>query len=332
MAKLRWGILGTASIARTVVPAIARSASSEVVAVASRTLDRAEDWAHEMGIPRAYGSYQEMLEAGGIDAVYVPLPNALHAPWTMRALEAGYPVLCEKPFALNAGEAKEVMAVSRRTGRLVAEAFMYRFHPLFDKVRELLDAGTIGALVSISSRFSFFNDDPDSIVASAHLGGGALMDVGCYCVNFSRLIAGTEPIRVNALQVGEEVDETLMGLLEFPGGILAQFETSIVSAERHGATICGTDGTIELPSPWVPGVQETQILVRRWGEADEVIAISAADTYGMEIEDFARAVVTGELPRWPVEDAVANMAAIDAIFESARGDSQSTIGGVDRPS
>jgi len=276
-----------------------------------------------MGIPEAYGSYDGMLAAGGIDVVYNPLPNSLHAPWTIRALEAGYPVLCEKPFALNEAQAREVMAVSAQTGRPVAEGFMYRFHPMFDKVLELLDAGAIGSLVSISSRFSFFEDSPSTIVGSAELGGGALMDVGCYCVNLSRLIARAEPTRVSAMRVGGRVDHTLMGLLEFPGGVLAQFETSIASAECHGAHICGTEGAMVLPSPWIPGVEDTRILVQRWGEPDEIVPVAGADTYRLEIEDFARAVTTATPPRWPAEDAAANMAVIDALFESAGRGGQS---------
>jgi len=325
VAKLRWGILGTATIAETVVPAIGRSGSSEVGAVASRDYVRARSWADGIGIPVAHGSYQEMLDSGDIDVVYNPLPNALHAPWTIRALEAGYPVLCEKPFALNAAEAKGVSEVSRRTGLPVAEAFMYRFHPLFEKVLHLLDGGAIGSLVSINSYFSFFEDDRSGIVASAKLGGGALMDVGCYCVNFSRMISRAEPIRVSAMQVGDHVDDALVGQMKFSNGVLAQFETSIASAERHGAQLCGTSGTIEIPDPWIPGVHETRILIRRWGQPDEVIPIPGADTYCLEIEDFAAALSTDHDPRWSIDDAVANMTVMDALFESIRSGRQISL-------
>lgn len=327
MSRLRWGILGTASIAGTVVPAILRSESSTVQAVASRDHARARQWADRMGLPDAYGSYEGMLAAGDIDVIYNPLPNSLHAPWTIRALEAGYPVLCEKPLAMSQAEAREVMAASGRTGLQVAEGFMYRFHPMFDKVLEVLDSGVIGSLVSISSRFSFFEDDRSGIVASAELGGGALMDVGCYCVSLSRLVARAEPTSVTAVGLGNEVDDTMMGVLEFPDGILAQFETSIAGAERHGAEICGTTGYIELPSPWLPGRSAAQILVKRWGEPTEVIPVPGADTYRLEIEDFARAVTTGKPPRWTVQDAVANMAVIDALFESARTGGHVAVGG-----
>ncbi len=316
---IRWGVLGTASIAETVVPAIGRSDGNSVQAVASRDPGRARAWADAMGIPDAYGGYDAMLAAGGFDAVYVPLPNALHAEWTIRALDAGYPVLCEKPLAMNAQEAREVEAAATRTGLPVAEAFMYRFHPLFDAALARLDAGAIGALVSVDSRFSFFEDDRGGVVASAALGGGALMDVGCYCVNLSRRVTRAEPLRVRALQVGDAVDDTLMGILEFPGGVLARFETSIASAEDHRVEIRGTEGTLVLPDPWVPGLGDTRLLIRRWGRPDEVVVVPGADTYRLEVEDFARAITEGTPPRWPVTDAVANMAVIDALFAAARG-------------
>ena len=318
MKKLRWGILGTAHIAETVVAAINRTDTCVVQAVASRDAGRAREWGARFGIPNACGSYEEMLAKRDIDVVYNPLPNALHAEWTVRALEAGYPVLCEKPMAMNAAQVRQVQSASEKTGKWAAEAFMYRFHPMFDKVLELLDAGAIGTLVSIHSVFSFFEDDRNSIVASPELGGGALMDVGCYCVNLARLVARAQPVRVSAMQTGDGVDDTLMGLLEFPDGVLAQFETSIVSAERHGAVICGTTGRLAIPDPWIPGTKDTHIRLQRWGEPDEIIAIAGADTYLLEIEDFARAVITGTPPRWTVADAAANMAVIDALFASAR--------------
>ncbi len=318
MKTIRWGILGTANIARTVVAAIGRSQYGVAKAVASRNGERARVWAEAMAVELAFGTYDELLVSGEIDAVYGPLPNALHAPWTIRALEAGFPVLCEKPFAMNRAEALRVAEVSRRLRLPVGEAFMYRFHPMFDTVREMLANGVIGELVSINSRFSFFEDDRTGIVASAELGGGALMDVGCYCVNFARMIAQSEPLSVSAMQVGQGIDDTLVGTMEFPGGLLARFETSIASAERHGAEIVGTTGTIVLPSPWVPGDKEATVLVRRWGQPDEVFPVPGADTYQLEVDDFARAVNTGTDPRWPVSDAVANMAVIDALFESAR--------------
>ena len=314
----RWGILGTASIAETLVAAMGRSPGNIAQAVASRTPERARAWAARMGIPDAYGSYDALLAAGGFDAIYVPLPNALHADWTIRALEAGYPVLCEKPLALRSEEARAVAAAAARTGLPVAEGFMYRFHPQIARVLELLDDGVVGRLVSIDSRFTFFEDDRSTVVASAALGGGALMDVGCYCVNLSRLLARAEPVRCVALQTGETVDDTMMGVLEFPGGVLARFEASIARGEDHRAEIHGTEGSLILPNPWVPGTRETRIILRRWGSPDEVFVVPGADTWRLEIEDFAAAVTAGRPPRWPLEDSVANMAVIDALFGSAR--------------
>jgi len=317
MKRLKWGILGTASIADSIIAAIRRSEFNEVIAVASRDIDRAREWAGKRGIPKAFGSYDKMLADGGVDIIYNPLPNALHARWTSRAMEAGYPVLCEKPFALNAREAAEVREVSLKTGLIVAEAFMYRFHPVFQHVKTMIRDGLIGDLVTMNSKFSFFEDEKDSIVTSAKLGGGSLMDVGCYCVNLSRMIAGTEPMSVTAMRAGKDVDDTFTGILKFPG-MMAEFTSSIACTEQHGAEICGTKACITIPNPWVPGLEDTMVLVRKWGEPDQEIIIPGADTYRMEIEAFARAIITGNQPQWSVDDAIANMKVIDALFESAK--------------
>ena len=318
MKNTRWAILGTAHIAETVVAAMGRSPSNEVVAVASRSLDKARQWGEQQGIAKAYGSYQEMLDAGGFDVVYNPLPNALHAPWTIKALKAGFPVLCEKPIALNCKESREILKISVATGLPVTDGFMYRFHPMFDTARKLVKAGTIGEIVTINSRFSFFEDDRTSIVASAELGGGALMDVGCYCVDFARMMTQEEPTRVSAVARGKTVDDTLLGLLDFPGGVFSHFETSIASSEQHYAELCGTTGALVFPNPWVSSGEETQIILRRWGEQDKVVSVPGSDTYRLEIEDFADAVTEGRALRWGLEDAIKNMAVIDALKESAR--------------
>ncbi len=314
---MRCGILGTAEIGGDVVRALRQSSRCEVHAVASRDPDRARHWAERHGIPLSFGSYDDLLRSGRVDMVYLPLPNSLHASWTIRALEAGLPVLCEKPMTASAAEALQVQSVSEKTGLYAAEAFMYRYHPVYDRVRELIDAGAIGDVSTVSSQFTFLLDDPSAIPASAELAGGALMDVGCYCVNLSRMIARCEPTRVSALDRRSAVDEVLMGLLEFPNGILAQFETSIANTERHRAEIAGTTGTIVLERPWHPGEDEARILVRRWEQPDEVIPVEGANPYLLEFEDFV-AVCKGERePRWPVRDAVSNMAVIDALVQSA---------------
>ncbi|MBI5528297.1 MAG: Gfo/Idh/MocA family oxidoreductase [Deltaproteobacteria bacterium] len=324
----RWGILGTANIAGTFVDAVRRVPGAEVRAVASRSLSRAEEWARAQEVPRAFGSYLKLIESGEIDAVYLPLPNSLHDEWCLRAIENGLPVLCEKPFALNAAQAEAVAEASVRSGVPVAEAFMYRFHPIYEKVLSAIAAGRIGALKTIASRFTFLLDDRNSISASAELGGGALMDVGCYCVNLSRLIARAEPVRASAVAHMGEVDETMAGVLEFSGGITASFEASVESFERHGAEIAGSEGSIIIEKPWFPG-EDGASFVLRTPAGDETVETPGGNGYVLEIEDFMRAVLDKHPPRWPVEDAVKNMAVIDALYRSVRTDhSRASVGAV----
>jgi predicted dehydrogenase len=314
---VRWGILGAAQIARRIVRAIGQSRSSVVGAVASRNLERAVEFAGEHGIPRAFGSYEELLNSRDVDAVYVPLPNSLHAEWTMRALEAGKPVLCEKPFAVSAAQAREMAAVSRRTGLLLAEAFMYRFHPMYETVSGLIESGAIGRIIAIDSAFTFFLEDRGEIPASFELAGGSLMDVGCYCVNLSRMIAKAEPSRAFAFERRTTVDDTMVGALEFANGPLAHFECSIEASERLRVEIVGTGGEIVLGNAWIPGEADAEVLVRRGGEEQRIV-VPGANAYRLEVEDFVRALRTGQPLRWPPEDAIANMAVIDALYESAR--------------
>jgi len=315
---VRWGILGTAEIAGEFVQAVARHPGCRVEAVASRDPARATAWANRHGIPRAFGSYLALLHAGVVDLVYNPLPNSLHAAWTIRALESGCPVLCEKPLAVDAAEARQVQAVSRRTGLYAAEAFMYRYHPVYDRVRSLIASGAIGTVRTIHSRFTFYLEDRSANPASAELAGGALRDVGCYCVHLSRWIADGEPSRVFAFERRSSVDDVLLGMMDFPGGILAQFETGIAAAERQGAEVVGTRGTLVLERPWHPGVREAEIRIRRWGAPDEVHPVEGADPYFLQVEEFV-AVCRGERePKWTLRDAVSNMAVLDALYRSAR--------------
>ena len=316
--KFRWGILSTASISRETIRALKGSRTNEVRAVASRDADRAAAWAEEHGIPTSYGSYDELLTCGEIDAVYNPLPNSLHAEWTIRALQAGLPVLCEKPLAVNAVQARRIAEASARTGLPVVEAFMYRHHPIYAKVFKLLESGAIGEVVSLHSRFNYLLENFSELPGSAELAGGALMDVGCYCVDFSRLIAGCEPLRVSAFERRSAVDELQVGALEFPGGILATFETSIAAAEDHRAEITGTRASLVLRSPWHPGEDRSQIVLRRWDSPDKIIELSGANSYRLQAEEFARVCTGRTQPKRPLAEAVANMAVIDALFESAR--------------
>jgi len=315
--RLRWGILSTAHIGRALVRGIGQSDGSCVQAVASREWTRAGEWAKEHGIPRAFGAYDELLASDEIDAVYNPLPNSLHAEWTLKAIEAGIPVLCEKPLTVDAAEARKVVAAAQRAGVLLAEAFMYRFHPMYDQIMDLIGSGAIGDVVAIRSAFTFRLTDRSNIRCSGELAGGALMDVGCYCVNLARRIAGCEPRRAQAIERRTTVDDTLMGTLEFPNGVLAQFECSIENAGRSGAEIAGTEGLILIPKPWFPGEDQAEFTLRR-GDEEETITTPGANTYRLEVEDFARALRNHDSPRWPADDAVANMAVIDALYASAK--------------
>ena len=314
---LRWGILGTASITETMIPAITRCQNSTLHAIASRNGEKAEIWAKRYNIPKVYSSYESLLSSGEVDLMYIPLPNSLHAEWTIRALTAGLDVLCEKPIAMNAREAQHIAEVANRNGRLVVEAFMYRHHPVYDHIREFIAQDRIGRLKSIHCEFSFLLDEPDSIVADADLGGGALMDVGCYCVNFCRLIMGKEPRQVSALSVIRGVDRSMSGIIEFPDCVLATFSTSLESAERHWAEIHGETGTIVLDKPWHPGNEQSGFTLQRHGMADQTISAPGGNAYHLQTQNFVDAVMGKTPVRWPVSDAIANMAVIDALILSA---------------
>ena len=321
---LRWGILGTADIASTVAQAIQRCDGSTVAGVASRDRDKAQAWATRFGVPHAWGSYEELLASGEVDVVYVPLPNSLHAEWTLRALARGLPVLCEKPLATRAAEVQQIAAAATAVQLPVAEGFMYRFHPIWDEVRSLLAAGRIGPLSTLEATFTFRLDEPDSIVSSAALGGGALLDVGCYAVHAARWLAGAEPRRVSAFArfIGG-VDQTMVGVLDFPNGVLARFETSIGNTERHRVALHGTHGSLVLREPWLPLTNEAAIVLRRHGAPDERIVPESCrsgpiDLYLREVAHFAAVVRGRAAPLWPLEDALGNARALDALATSAR--------------
>lgn len=313
---IRWGILGTAHIGHSLLRAIGDATGNCVQAVASREWTRASEWAREFGVPRVFGSYEEMLASGEIDAVYNPLPNSLHAEWTIRSLEAGLPVLCEKPFTMTANEAREVAAVAARTHLPVAEAFMYRYHPIYDRVLQSIQAGDIGNVMAIRSAFTFRLPDHSNIRWSKALGGGSLMDIGCYCVNVSRLIAGTEPVRVAAIERRIEVDGTMIGVLEFPNGLLSHFESSFEQYGRSYVAIEGSEGIITIPKPWLPGSDFSEYTIKR-AEHEETVRVPGADTYLLEVEDFGNACRTHASTRWPIEDAIANMTVIDSLYKAA---------------
>ncbi len=317
---LRWGILSTANIGRgAVIPAIQASRNGQVVAVASRDAARAAAFAAHAGIPVSLGSYEALLADSAIDAIYIPLPNSLHHPWTIRAAEHGKHILCEKPLALTTSECLEMEAAARANGVQLMEAFMYRFHPRTTRVVDLIRAGAIGQLKSIRSAFTFRLSRPDNIRLRPDLGGGALMDVGCYCVNVSRTIAGTEPTRVQAWAewTSGGVDGRLAGTLFFPDDITAQFDCAMSMERREWVEAAGTDGALRVTSAFVPGTGPVPIEHHR-GRDLTTESILGADEYQAMVEHFADCVLTGTTPRYPAKEAAANLAVIAALYASVR--------------
>ena len=325
LGKVRWGVLSTAKIAVTkVIPAMQRSPWCEITAIASRDLSRAKDAARDLHIPRAYGSYEELLADETIEAVYNPLPNHLHVPWTIRAAEACKHVLCEKPIAMNAAEARELIGVRNRTGVKIQEAFMVRTHPQWLETRRLIKSGRIGALRSVTCFFSYFNPDPANIRNQLELGGGALMDIGCYPITISRLMYEAEPRRVMALIERDPVfgtDSLTSAVLDFPDGH-STFTCSTRLAEYQRMIFLGTDGRIEVLIPFnAPNDRATQIVIDDindlTGAGAETIEIPVCDQYEIQGSLFSEAIRENSEQPIPLEDAISNMAVIDAVFRSA---------------
>jgi predicted dehydrogenase len=325
MVKIRWGVLGAAKIAtEKVIPAMQRGEWSEVTAIASRDPEKARAAAAQLGIPKAYGSYEALLADKDIDAIYNPLPNHLHVPWTIKAAELGKHVLCEKPIALSAAEARQLMAVRDRTGVGIQEAFMVRTHPQWLTARELVTSGRIGDVRSILGVFSYTNRDPDNIRNKPAYGGGALMDIGCYLVNTSRFIFGREPLRVTgAIERDPDMrtDRLTSMLLDFGIGHAAgTCSTQMVFSQR--VQIFGTKGHIELPIPFnAPPDHPCRITVDTgadlFGGGASHIDVDICNQYTIQGDLFSKAILENTDLPYPLEDAVRNMACIDAIFRSA---------------
>lgn len=324
-APVRWGVLGAANIAvKKVIPAMQRGRMSRVVAIASRDLAKARAAADALDIPRAYGSYEELLADAEIEAVYNPLPNHLHVPWSIRAAEAGKHVLCEKPIALSAAEARTLLAARDRTGVQIGEAFMVRTHPQWIKVRELIDAGRIGELRLIVGHFSYYRRDFDDIRSRLEFGGGALMDIGCYPITLARWLFNAEPIEVVA-QIEPDpdmhVDRLASGLLRFAAG-QASFTCSGQLVPYQRMQIFGTRARIEVEIPFnAPPDAACRIYLDGGGDLTgrgrETIELPIVDQYTRQADRFSEAIRgAGEVPV-RLEDAIGNMAVIDALFRSA---------------
>jgi len=321
MTTVRWGILSTADIGMVkVTPAIQRAGNSEVVAIASRDFDRASAAAAQLLIPTAYGSYEDLLAAADVDAVYIPLPNDLHSEWTAKAAAAGKHVLCEKPLGMTAAEARQMAAACDDAGVKLAEAFMYRHHPSWVEARKLVEEGAIGSLQAVQSWFSYYNDDPTNIRNRLENGGGAIMDIGCYNINVSRMLFGAEPARIEASVRRDPVmgiDIVSSAVLEFPGGGQATFTCSTRAEDYQRVHIMGSTGRIEIEIPFnIPPDRETRIFVTRGGET-ETVTFPAADQYTIQAELFAQAILDDTAVAVDIDDAIANMEAIEAILTTA---------------
>jgi predicted dehydrogenase len=317
MNKLRWGLISTAWINHALLIPLRISPRNELTAVASRDLSHAEEYAKQHDIPRCFGSYEEMLADPEIDVVYNPLPNSMHAEWTIKAAEAGKHILCEKPIANTVEEVDAMVAAAQKAGVVLMEAFMYRHHPQTLKVKELVDQGAIGKLQGIRGSFTFDIDSEENVRLNASLGGGSIWDVGCYPISYARLIAGSEPMEVFGWQIVRDhgVDETFVGQMIFPGDVFAQFDSGFRTPERTHIEILGDKGNIVLEKPFKPYLNEKIMLTS--GDESRIITIPGEDLYLGEVENMADAILNGAPIRMSLADSRNNVATIQALLASA---------------
>jgi D-xylose 1-dehydrogenase (NADP+, D-xylono-1,5-lactone-forming) len=310
-----WGIISTAHINRLVLAGARESDRVDVVAAASRDRARAEAYAREHGLERAYGSYEALLDDAEIEAVYISLPNSLHVEWSIRALEAGKHVLCEKPLDRRPEAVERAFDTADRAGRILMEAFMYRHNPQTAKLVELVSGGAVGALRLVRSSFSFSLANPENVRLAAALDGGALMDVGCYCVSGSRLLAG-EPEEVFGRQVlgPSGVDVLFAATMRFPGEVVGQFDCGFVMPDRDELEVVGEEGSLFLDDPW--HARTPVIELRRDGGAER-IELELADSYRLELENLADAAAGRAAPLLGREDALGQARTIEALYRSA---------------
>lgn len=329
--QLRWAILGTGNIAGQFAAAMRTSRRGRVVAVGSRSIDSAREFAHRFEIPSAYGNYEHAAGDTTVDAVYISLPNSMHHEWTIRSFAAGKHVLCEKPFAVTESQAREMFAAADHAGKTLVEAFMHLSHPQTHGVLEAMRSGAIGQVQLIRTSFCYRTRRVDgNIRFDASLAGGAMMDVGCYCTNFSQLIAGAAPtaIRAFAKLNDHSVDELAAGVLEFPGEILSTFACGMTTQADNTAYICGTEGFIEIPVPWKPAVRGAMYTIARGTPPKQDMAKGAApatpprdvhtvdadrELYALEADDFAATVFDGAPPAVSRELTLANARVLDEI-------------------
>jgi len=323
--KVRWGVLSTSQFAlKLAVPAMQKSEWCDIRAIASRDRKKAEEAARRMGIPKAYGSYEELLQDPEIEAIYNPMPNHLHVPWSIKAAEAGKHVLCEKPLSVTVAEARELQRVQEKTGMKIGEAFMVRTHPQWLRARELVRSGRIGKLRSIAGYFSYFNRDAGNIRNNPDIGGGGLLDIGCYPITTSRLIYGEEPTRVVSLIERDpemKIDRLASVILDFPSGhAIFTCSTQVVPYQRMN--LIGTKGRIEIEIPFnAPNDRPCRIFIDDGGDLSgktiSTETFPVCDQYTLQGDLFSRAIRENLEVPVPVTDAVKNMAVIEAAFRSA---------------
>jgi D-xylose 1-dehydrogenase (NADP+, D-xylono-1,5-lactone-forming) len=315
---LRWGLLSTAGINKALIPPLRISKRNRLLAVASRSQKKADAYARDKKIKRAYGSYEALLADPEIDVIYNPLPNHLHAEWTIKAVQAGKHVLCEKPLALSLADVDALDAAAHKHGKVVAEGFVYRTHPQALKVKQLIDSGKLGNIKLVRGSFTYSGTSPDNIRLKPEMGGGGLWDIGCYPLSYMRSMLGVEPLEVFGWQVvgSTGVDEVFVAQMRFPGEVFGQFDCSTVIPYHVFMEFIGDEATLIIPNPFIPGPKKTLYLARNG--RTETIAVKGPDTYISEVEDMADAILLGKPPVVSLAESRANIAAILALFESAK--------------
>ena len=318
--QLKIGVMGTADIAVSrVIPNLGKSKRVRVQAISSRDEAKAKKWAEELGIVQYFGSYEQMLHKGDVEAVYIPLVNSLHAEWTVRSLSMGKHVLCEKPLALTSRDAYRMLQTARDNKLVLMEGFMYRYHPRNLSVFEMVSRGEIGTLKAIQSSFSYVLDDDSSYLMNKALGGGSLYDIGCYPVNVSRMLTRKEPIEVygtaNFSSAG--VDMNLQGILRFPGGVISSVHAAMDEEAQFWYRVIGDRGIIEVPWAFVSFGKETEIIIQK-DEKQEKQSFKGCDEYVLEFDHFADMIEGSAEPMYPLEDSARNLEVIESLLKSAR--------------
>ena len=323
---LNWGLLSTARINRSLIPALRASKRNHLLAVASRSKESAVAFASKWKIPRTHSSYEALLADPEIDVIYNPLPNHLHAEWTIKGVEAGKHVLCEKPLALSVDEVDAIAAAAQKYGRVVAEAFMYRHHPQTLKAQELVQNGSLGTPKLLRGSFTYVMEFEGNIRSDPSMGGGCLWDVGCYPVSYMRALLGTEPLEVFGWQVTGPtgIDDSFFGQLHFSGDAVGQFDSSFVIPFHAYMEFVGSEGTLIIPQPYKPGLNEKLFLVR--DGKTETVKVKGQELYLGEVEDMADAILLGKSPRISLGDSRANVATLKALLELSACQSPGKIG------